>query len=95
MPGCLADGEADGLETPHRATMPGLRTVKIQGVEVERRDDAAAANDVEVRGHVARDVGTRAEAWHGALCRLQCFGLGHSFTADGLRGRVTLRILAE
>jgi hypothetical protein len=69
---CLADGEPDGLETLHRATVPGLRIVKLHGVEeVERRDDAAAANDVEVRGHVARERRAPAQAWHGALCRFR------------------------
>ena len=71
MTGRLADGEPDALETLHGATMPGLRRVKIQGLDVERRDDAAATNDVEVRGHVAWNVCARAQAWHCALCRLQ------------------------
>ena len=81
----LADGKPDALETLHRATVPRFRLVKLQAEAVERCDDAAAANDVEVRSHVARDAGASAQAWHGALCRFQRFGLGHSFTLHGPR----------
>ena len=89
--GGLADGEPNPLETLHRASVPRRRIVKLETEAVERCDDAAAANDVEVRGHVARDAGAPAQAWHGALCRFHRFRLGHRFTPHNPRGCVALR----
>lgn len=56
----LTNGEPDVLETLHCATVPRLRIVKLRTEAVERRDDAATANNVEVRGHTAWNVYARA-----------------------------------
>ena len=79
-PARLADGEPNAFETLHRATVPRRRIVKLQTEAVERCHDAAAANDVEVRGHAAWNVRARAQAWQCELCRLRGFGLRHGFT---------------
>ena len=77
----FAHREADTAEAPLDAAMPGVVRIVGRGcVVVERLDDAAAAKDLEVRGHGGRDVLAGAEVWYSVLCRRGRFGRRHGAT---------------
>lgn len=94
--GSVAHREADTLEAPLGAAMPGVvRIVGRRCLVVERLDDAAATNDVEVSGHVARDTSAAAQARDSALGRFHSFVVGHCLTPHEPRGFSALRVRAE
>lgn len=55
------------------AAMPGMAQI-VGRMLVDRRHDAAAADDVETNGEAAWDIFALAKARYDARCRGRCFG---------------------